>query len=303
MNKYSQEPDHKKLPLVSIIIPAYNAERYIKEAIDSALAQTYTAIEIIVINDGSTDRTREVIDPYISLKNFRYLSQNNQGLSSARNTGIQNSHGEFIALLDSDDIFLPQKVERQVNYLISHPECDVCYCNILYFYSDLPEKLLNLNYVYYSKEEVFPRLLEKMFIKPLSVMLRRRVVDHFGLFDENYRRSEDYEYWLRIAHGGARFDFLPERLAKYRVHQDSHSFISGFSGVVAEKKAAVLIFKNLAAKMSAEERKKYKITSILSRHRFKYFSVKVAEHIPFLQGIYWRMQRRRFGDFNGKDVL
>ena len=109
-------------PLVSIVIPAWNAERYIKEAVDSALNQTYPSTEVIVVDDGSIDGTRAILEPYLATKRIIYIYQVNKGLAGARNTGIRAASGEYIALLDSDDLFLPQKIEKQALVLKEHPE-------------------------------------------------------------------------------------------------------------------------------------------------------------------------------------
>ena len=109
-------------PLVSIIIPAYNVEKYVQEAIDSALSQIYKDIEIIVVDDGSTDNTKKVLNPYIKKGQIHYIYQENKGLSSARNTGIRAAKGGYIAFLDSDDLFLPEKMQRQVDFLEKHQE-------------------------------------------------------------------------------------------------------------------------------------------------------------------------------------
>ena len=115
----------KENPLVSVIIPAYNVAPYVAAAIDSVLAQTYQPIEIIVVEGNSKDGTRAVLEPYIEKKLITYLHQEGKGLSNARNIGIRQAKGEFVALLDADDIFLPEKIEKQVGYLIAHPDCDV----------------------------------------------------------------------------------------------------------------------------------------------------------------------------------
>ena len=108
-------------PLVSIVIPVYNGALYIRDAIESALGQTYKNIEIIVVDDGSTDNLEETLAPYVKQKKVRYFHRENKGLSAARNTGIKESRGEYVALLDADDIFLPQKIGTQIECLKKHP--------------------------------------------------------------------------------------------------------------------------------------------------------------------------------------
>jgi glycosyltransferase involved in cell wall biosynthesis len=281
----------QKEPLVSVIIPAYNAAAYVREAVDSALAQTYKNIEIIVVDDGSTDATRKILEPYAAKKSITYIHQENRGLSGARNTGIKKSRGEFIALLDSDDIFLPKKIERQVADFAAHPDCGVSYCNIAHFYDGAPEKTFMLNYTYYSGDELFPNLLKKNFINPLTVVLRRSAIDQVGLFDESYGKSEDWEYWVRLAYAGIRFHYLPEVLAKYRMRKDSMSYSWGSE--LERKETIMRIFDTLNARMAPEEKKKYDMGAVLLRHRAKLWYAKVANYFPPLKWLHQWMQKRR----------
>jgi len=265
-------------PLVSVIIPTYNAASYIREAVDSALAQTYQNFEVIVVDDGSTDNTAEVLAPYIKEKKIIYIHQENKGLPAARNTAIKASHGEFVALLDSDDIFLPNKLERQVSYLMQHPECGVCYCEFTHFYEENPKKLFRLNYKYYSGDDVFPNLLRMNFIGPLGVVLRRSEMDRVGLFNETYRRSEDWEYWLRLARHGVRFEHLPEVLAKYRMRKTSMS--SDWSSEIQRKATTLRFIEATNAAMTPAERQRYGMPAILRMHRGKLWYAYVGTHFP-----------------------
>jgi glycosyltransferase involved in cell wall biosynthesis len=257
-----------KNPLVSIIIPAYNVESYIKNAIESALNQTYKNIEIIVVDDGSTDNTKKIIEPYFKSGKIKYIYQHNKGLSSARNTGIKTAQGEYVALLDSDDEFLPEKIEKQVGFLEARPDCDICYCDIWHFQESSPDQLLKINYKYYSGKEVFKNLLKKNFINPLSVVFRRKVFDKFGYFNENYRRSEDWEYWLGSSYRGTIFCFLPEILAKHRLGMATH--LQDFKSEPIMWKTTLKIFKDLEEKMPAEEKKKYKMKFKIFRYQLRY---------------------------------
>lgn len=254
-------------PVVSIIIPAWNAERYVKGAVDSALSQTYPNVEIVVVDDGSTDNTRELLQPYADAKKIVYVYKENSGLAGARNTGIRNALGSYIALLDADDLFLPEKVEHQVAFLDGHPECDVSYCDIYHFWDDDPKQLLKLNYRYYSGEEVLPNLIRRHFVAPLTMVLRRSVFDRFGLFDETFRRSEDLEFLVRIAHGGARICFLDEILGKLRLRRTSN--LQGFESQPEVKRTGLLVFERLREKLTPDERGKLEIDKYLSRYRLK----------------------------------
>src|SRR3989304_6831314 len=134
VKKYFMQMDNNVL--VSIIIPTYNCQKYIRQAIESALAQTYKNIEIIVVDDGSSDNTREEIDDLISEKKISYIYQANKGLPGARNTGIKQSKGEYLVFLDSDDIILPEKIMSQVGFMKEHPQVCLVYSRYQYFKND-----------------------------------------------------------------------------------------------------------------------------------------------------------------------
>ncbi len=276
-------------PLVSIVIPAYNAAAYVREAVDSALAQTYAEKEVIVVDDGSTDGTAEVLASYRDAGAIVYVRQENKGLSAARNTGIRAAKGEFIALLDADDIFLPDKIGRQVAYLLAHPECGVCYCDIYHFYEEEPEKMRKLDYRYYSGDEVFPNLLRMNFINPLSVVLRKSEIDRVGVFNESYRRSEDWEYWMRLVRHGVRFEHLPEILAKYRMRKASMSY--DWRSEIHRKRMTLQIMEAVNADMTPAERKKYKMPSIVRMNRGKLWYAYAGTYFPLLQWLpRWRQK-------------
>ncbi len=278
-------------PLVSIIIPAYNAAHYIAQAIDSALTQTYTNIEIIVAHRDSGDGTMAILEPYIAKKTIIYLAQDGKGLSNARNVAIRHARGEFITLLDADDIFLPERVAKQVEYFLAHPKCDVCYAPSWYFTDSKPKDLLKLNYAYYSGDAVLSHLLNRNFIAPSNVMLRRSVIDRAGFFNENLRRSEDWEYWLRLTHQGAQFCFIPDILGKLRIHADSMSY--SWTAKMEERKINLGILNELRAVMSLEERRRVRIDRAIFRHRVLFWYTSVGNHFLPLQWLHRWIQRNR----------
>lgn len=251
-------------PKVSIVIPAYNAARYVKEAVDSALAQTYSNTETVAIDDGSTDDTRKVLEPYIAQSKIKYIYQKNKGLAGARNTGIKDSSGEYIAFLDADDVFLPEKIEEQVKTLEANRSYDVCYCDISHF--DDSGRFYHHRYKYPSGEILEP-LLRKQFINPLTVAARRELFDKYGYFDEGLRRSEDWDLWLRWAHAGVKFYYLDKILAKYRIRS-----VGNLSSIESEpemKEKNLLIFERFGGQLSEKEKEKYRFENILKLLRMK----------------------------------
>lgn len=184
--------------LVSVIIPAYNAAAWVNRAINSALAQTYTQREVLVVNDGSTDTTAEVLAKYGDT--IRVLTQPNGGLSSARNTGIREAQGEFLAFLDADDYWLPEKVARQVTCLQQDP--GVGFCSTRTQVVSPEGKPLGT----WDCPKMDTTLLRTIFLRHASiagsgsgVMARSHLFEEAGCFDTQLRSLEDIDMWMRLA--------------------------------------------------------------------------------------------------------
>ncbi|MCB0164421.1 MAG: glycosyltransferase [Anaerolineae bacterium] len=201
---------------VSVVIPSYNRADLLPHAIQSVLDQSYTDLEIIVVDDGSTDHTRQVIQD-ITHPKVRYIYQENRGLSGARNTGIEVSRGEFIAFLDSDDIIYPNKLISQIQQFDKNPELGLVAggYNHIDDYGRVLQELLPWN--------VWPQLDLDTWIKvcpvvPASVLVRRVWIEKVGHFDEKFRRVEDWDMWLRLAHAGCKMAWTQEIVCGYRLH-------------------------------------------------------------------------------------
>ncbi|MBI2048888.1 MAG: glycosyltransferase [Candidatus Liptonbacteria bacterium] len=253
-------------PLISIIIPAHNAEKYIKEAVDSALVQTYENVEVIVVDDGSTDGTKNVLEPYVRDGKIKYVYQKNTGLAGARNAGIRTARGEYIAFLDADDLFLPEKVAEQVKVLEENPDYGVCYSDLTHFTDGQQRKFFHHRY-HYPSGNLFELLLHKQFINPLTVFARRSVFEKYGMFDETLRRSEDWDLWLRWSHAGVKFFYLDKPLAYYRIASGGN--LSSVESEPAMKEKNFFIFSRVGEKMSREEWQKYNLSAILGKLRLK----------------------------------
>lgn len=182
--------------LVSAVIPTYNYGRYVTEAVESALAQTYRAVEIIVVDDGSTDDTRDQLRPYGD--RIRYIYQPNQGLSAARNTGIRAARGRLIALLDSDDLWHPRRLEVQMRYLASNPDLGLVASDHV---SDLRTGWRPLDDP--DNPRVRPVTMRELLVRSrfgsCGVLVRRECFDDLGYFDTSLRSAEDRDMWIRIA--------------------------------------------------------------------------------------------------------
>jgi glycosyltransferase involved in cell wall biosynthesis len=206
-------------PLVSVIIPAYNAAAFLRETLDSALAQSYPNLEIIVVDDGSTDTTPQLLETYAD--RIRVLHQANAGQAAARNHGARESHGELLAFLDSDDLWDADKIARQVELLNRFPEALAVYCD--HRAIDAEGSLLSssgaLHYPRSSGEMLRAMLLSCCIITPGLVLLRRNAFEASGGFDEAplMRGHEDHALWLRLATQGS-FIYSPDTLFSYRRH-------------------------------------------------------------------------------------
>lgn len=181
-------------PLVSVIIPVFNRQSWIADAVDSVLAQDYRPFELIVVNDGSTDNTARILSSYG--KKIRILSQENSGVSAARNLGIKEARGEWIAFLDSDDYWLAQKLTAQVQYFSKNPDIRICQTEETWI-----RKGRRVNPGRRHKKEsgmIFEPSLGLCLISPSAVMLHRALVDEHKGFDESLPACEDYDLWLKI---------------------------------------------------------------------------------------------------------
>jgi cellulose synthase/poly-beta-1,6-N-acetylglucosamine synthase-like glycosyltransferase len=227
------------LPLVTVIIPAYRAAHSIGETLDSVLAQTFPNFEIIVVNDGSPDRTdlESALQPYRD--RLIYLSQENQGPAGARNTGIQAAHGEYIALLDADDVWEPEHLAAQLEVLADR-SIDMVYADARII-GDTPGQSRTVMELCPSEGEVtFESLVMRTCTVHICVsVVRRRILLDAGLFDTAFRGTEDIDMWLRIVRRGGRIVYQRRVLGRYRrqagsLSSDRVRMIEGFLAVLAK---------------------------------------------------------------------
>jgi len=207
--------------LVSVILPVYNATRFIKRSLGSALVQSYSDLEVIVVDDGSTDGTAEIVREFKDSR-LSYIYQPNAGQGPARNKGIAQARGQYITFLDADDEYLPGKIEKQVAFLGAHPEYQVCYCNALHFYSERPEYLFRKTAAGWSGN-ILEKLLQTSFINPNTVMVRREVLKTVGGFSETRYYPEEWDLWLRMALAGFEFGYLDQDLVTVEIREGSNT--------------------------------------------------------------------------------
>ncbi len=204
-------------PLVSVVIPCYNSKRYLAEAIESALLQTYSRIEIIDVDDGSTDETAQIARSYP----VHYIYQANRGISGARNTGILHCQGEYVLFLDHDDRLLPKAVEIGVRLLEEHPECALAVGEHRYIGAD--GKAIGYSNKHAAGRNHYLMLLEHNFIEtPCSALHRRSGIALTGGFDESLKGAEDLEFYLRTARQST-WVAHEAPVSEYRLHDSSMS--------------------------------------------------------------------------------
>ena len=180
-------------PLISVIIPTYNRGWILREAIESVLAQDYDKFELIVVDDGSTDDTADILAAY---NGITVLEQPNLGVSAARNKGVSHSRGTYIAFLDSDDVWLPQKLAAQVDFFRKSPDVFICQTQETWVRSG---RRVNAGQRHQKQSGMFfERSLERCLVSPSAVMMKKRFFEAMGGFDENLPACEDYDLWLRI---------------------------------------------------------------------------------------------------------
>lgn len=205
---------------VSVVIPTYNYGHFVVGAVESVLAQTYPNVEIIIVDDGSRDDTKARLEPFMG--RIRYIYQDNQGLSAARNTGIGAATGQWIAFLDSDDSWHPRKLELQMAYLDGHPEVGLLatqyFTNLSSGWPDIAEQELPVQQ--FSLDDI---VIRSRF-GPSTVIVSRKCVEEAGRFDVALRSVEDRDLWIRIA---SRYPVvkLELPLCWYRIHSASMNHV------------------------------------------------------------------------------
>ncbi len=205
------------MPRVSVVIPTFNCERFIGRTVGSALRQTYRDFEIIVVDDGSTDGTQAVLAEYGEA--LHYIKQANQGASAARNAALSRATGEYIAYLDADDLWHPEKLAHQVEYLDAYPSCGFVHTEVAVI--DEQDSVL---YARFNKEtgRTVPQgkclrdILQRSHIQTLTVLERRSAFDRAGEFDLRLPVAQDYLHWIQVALQGYEVGYLPEPLGQYR---------------------------------------------------------------------------------------
>lgn len=217
------QDEELSLPPLTVVVPVYNGENYLRETLESVLRQSYPAREIIVVNDGSTDRTCAIANEFAG--RVRVLDRANEGVSASRNAGIATASTEWVALIDHDDLWEKEHLGNLARAIARNPESDICYSGGRELIPDAvtgvfgPGELMPFP----SDDELAGMLMERCAFIPSATALRRSAVLAAGGFDSRYVNLQDWELWLRLFHRGAKFIHTPEPTLLYRIHPASRT--------------------------------------------------------------------------------
>ncbi len=204
----------------SVILPCFNGARWIDRAIESILTQTYKDFELVIIDDGSTDNSKEIIAQYLRDGRVRYIYQTNRGFSAALNRGIEESNGCLIGFIGQDDLWMPNKLQLQKKFLGEHKDVDLVHSN--YYSIDSEERIMRMVKTkvndFSSKQEVIKWLFLTTNLAFETVLVKRKCFEKVGLFDERMVGYSDHDMWLRVA-GSFNIDYLDMPLVKKRQHE------------------------------------------------------------------------------------
>ena len=212
------------MPRVSVIIPTFNCAAFLTRAVESVFTQTYTDYEVIIADDGSTDETRELVTQWDG--KVRYLYQMNQGLASARNLAVSKASGAFLAYLDADDMYYPNRLKAQVAFLDAHSECGLVHSDVTIL--DESDRVISSSFNRETGRSVpkgncLTYLLEHCHIQVPSVLERRACYDRIGGFERRAHPAEDYLHWIQLALHGYAIGYIDKPLAMYRRRANSLS--------------------------------------------------------------------------------
>ena len=262
-------------PKISVIMPVYNAEKYVAEAIKSILNQTYDDFELIIINDASQDKSLEIIKSFDDSRIKLLNNKTNLGCTISLNKGIKIAKGEYIARMDSDDISLPERFSKQIDYLEKNPRISVVGTYLISIDENGNENKPKANISSQSIIDNFDIFLKwklffgNCFAHP-TIMARKKVFDHLGLYQNQWKYAEDYEMWLRISLTQYSINNLPDTLLKYRCHKNNISIIHNKTQVqtanlLSQKYISQLLGKNISLSIV----KMIKLT--LNKEQYKFF--------------------------------
>jgi len=218
-------------PTISCIVPVYNGERFLAEALESILGQTYQNLDVIVVDDGSTDHTELVASQFS--RRIRYYRQANAGAPAARDEGIRLSRGELVAFLDADDLWHPEKLDRQWSRFQARPDLDLCFTHVQHFWIAEMENEAK-QFQHHRLSQILPSYLTQ------ALLVRRTLFKKIGTFYAGLKFADAMDWFLRAAHQGIVMELLPEALWFRRIHQGNGSMESNTRRMTPKMQEALL---------------------------------------------------------------
>jgi glycosyltransferase involved in cell wall biosynthesis len=274
-----------RAPSITVVMSVYNGEKYLAEAIQSVIDQTFTDFEFVIIDDGSNDNTLEIIQSFMSSDSRIVLrSRKNKGLVASLNEGLAIAKGKYVARMDADDISLPTRFEKQFSFLENNFDIGVCGSWIEVFGENFKKKLWKMPT---RDEELKPKLLFSVPFAHPSVMIRKNIIDQSGLrYKTDYKDAEDYKFWLDLS-THTQFSNIPEVLIRYRYHKESISHVADykcgderFQTISSIQKEVLSLFD---VKLSPENQKNHFIVALNERVKYNCIDLtKIREHFKFL---------------------
>ena len=238
------------MPKISVVMPVYNGEKYLKEAIDSILNQTFTDFEFIIIDDGSTDKTEQIIKSYDDKRILYIKNEKNLGVAESLNKGLDMAQGEYIARMDADDISMPKRFEKQIDFMDVHCEYGVCGTGVIIFQDDeyICQRMFSESHKALRVDLIFGNALAHP-----TVMIRKSISESVLLrYDEDFEKAEDYELWTRISNN-IQIHSIKEPLLKYRIHENQVSTSSN----TQQRNAAMNVRYNVMKRILGNSADKY----------------------------------------------
>lgn len=235
------------VPDISVILPVYNSEKFLREAIESILNQSFRNFELIIINDGSSDNSEAIIQSFSDERIVYVRNEKNLGLIATLNRGIKMARASFIARMDNDDIALQNRLKKQFEYLVAHPEVAVVATRLIIIDENGKESgYWNDDFETRTREEIATRMPKLNCIGHPTVMMRKDIITRFG-YDRRFRDSEDWGLWLTLLSNGYHIDKIDETLLKYRVHEKGTTVLTNQKSV--SRKIIAFKFKYLTGKI------------------------------------------------------